>query len=660
MRSEQRGPRRPILRYYVPAEQRDEHLRELIETCRQVGAREVLLFSSPAYSPEAIFIGEEALKVRMEHLHTCARRIREAGLIFSLNVFVTLGHIHVPQHEVERFGFRRQIDADGRPAAHPVLDPSCPRLREYQSRFYEAYADLEPRLMYVDDDFGVRLGNCFHADRLQRFAELFGCNPDRDVVKSLMFSVNRATVIGARRLMRTLVTGDLREMADILRQAAHRRDTRIRLGLMYPGSVFFDVAAVAQALAGQYRPSVRPQIPQYREDRPVAEYAETFWQLDYWRAKLPQGFEFHPECENFPYTELQKSPAASYAHTAYCYGCGEPEVAMSLNSFSSGIPAGESRQIVRFTAARKTQLEAVGKLLAGGSHPAGVGLWEAGASRMMELLPRMSVSSPQLLGFPLYSAIQPEQATIHWGPDLRDVSEEQLQLVVARGGVLDLEGAQALADRGYLERTGLVVGEACASGAVLSVDLERRDGSIEQWPIFYFIRNVSREAMPRAARASRARVLSSYRDDHGRSSVPFAMTWEGPDGQPFALLNACVRLWPRFTLTNPWMADVLAETLRWVQGRRVLVRVVQGANVLIKARWLPAPERLLLTLINFSTASHDAIELALSEEAADLSYTEIQANGSVQPVSPRTSGKVSLLQLPGATPCLGVRFVVGG
>ena len=64
----------------------------------------------------------------------------------------------------------------------------------------------------------------------------------------------------------------------------------------------------------------------------------------------------------------------------------------------------------------------------------------------------------------------------------------QLQLVVARGGVLDLEGAQALADRGYLERTGLVVGEACASGAVLSVDLERRDGSIEQWPIFYFIR----------------------------------------------------------------------------------------------------------------------------------------------------------------------------
>ena len=82
------------------------------------------------------------------------------------------------------------------------------------------------------------------------------------------------------------------------------------------------MAAVAQALAGQYRPSVRPQIPQYREDRPVAEYAETFWQLDYWRAKLPQGFEFHPECENFPYTELQKSPAASYAHTAYCYGCG--------------------------------------------------------------------------------------------------------------------------------------------------------------------------------------------------------------------------------------------------------------------------------------------------------------------------------------------------
>ena len=89
----------PILRYYVPPERREEHLRELVETCHRVGAHQVLLFTSPAYGPGAGFIDKAEMKPRMEHLHMCAQRVRSAGLTFSLNVFATLGHIYVSQEQ---------------------------------------------------------------------------------------------------------------------------------------------------------------------------------------------------------------------------------------------------------------------------------------------------------------------------------------------------------------------------------------------------------------------------------------------------------------------------------------------------------------------------------------------------------------------------------
>ena len=649
----------PILRYYVAPERREEHLQELIETCHRVGAHEVLLFTSTAYARGANFIDREQLKSRMNHLHMCADRIRSADLVFSLNVFTTLGHIYVPQEEIDRFGFKRQIDPEGRDAIHPVLDPSCLRLREYQSGVYETYAELEPRLMFVDDDFGVNLHSGFHPDRLRRFAAAISCSSEREHVKSLMFSEDRAIALQARKLMRTLITRDLVELAVILRQAAHRRDPRIRLGLMYPARAFFDVAAVAEAFAGAHRPYVRPQLPLYREERSVASYGEALWQLNYWRAKLPANFEIFPEGENLPYTDLQKSPAATFLHTAYCFACGEPKVALSLNSFSTGIPAGDSRQSTAFTAAHKPQLQVVAGLLAGGSEPIGIGVWEAGEPRMTGVLPKTPFSLPQLLGFPIYSARQPEDAVIHWGHELYDLPSKEIEQVLESGAVLDLDSAAILEARGYLSRTGLALDARCRVQDILNLEFTRRDASVENWMIYYFIRNVSEEGMPRRIRTADGTVLNSYKDDLGQTSVPFALTWSGPLGQPFAFINASFHLWPRGALWNPWMADVLKQTFEWVQGKAVAAQVVNGPNLTVNALKLPATDQVILTLINYSTTSQANTQLALSEELAGLSFTEIAPDGSGKDIPVQQSESRMSLHLQGATECLGVRFILG-
>jgi hypothetical protein len=648
-----------ILRYYVPPQGRDEHLGELIETCRQTGIKEVLLFTSPAYGPGAGFLDRAELDERLEHLDFCARRIRAAGLVFSLNVFVTLGHVYVPEEEVRRFGFWRQVGPDGSPALHPVLDPACPALRAHLVDLYEAYARLEPRLLFVDDDFGVGLNNVFHPERLKRFAARAGCEPDRDQVVRRYYSEDRSTALQARRQMRELVTADLVDLAGMLRVAVHRGHPSVRLGLMYPSSAFFDVAAVAKALAGPHRPFVRPQLPLYREERPLSAYGDALWQLNYWRAKLPEGFEILPEGENFPYTDFQKSPQAAWAHTAVCFGCGEPQVALSLNSFSQGIPAGESRRSTEIIAAHREQLALLAGLTAEGWEDLGIGAWEAGEQRMAGVIPGTPVDMPRLLGLPIRSARRPQEALLHWGQELYDVPLQTLDQVLANGAVLDLESAALLQEVGLQEMAGFALGAPPSPSDILNLRFIRQDGSPEDWPIYYFIRAQGRAGMPHQVKALGARVLLSYHNDRGQASLPFALTWAGPRGRRFALINAPMRLWPRYALLNPWMGGVLAELCQWVSGRPLPARVVRGPNVALQALRLRAGDRVLLTLVNYSTSSQPEICIALDADLATCAFSEVLPDGRLEPVAVDRARGTGGLQLGHPTESLGVRFLLG-
>ena len=650
-----------ILRYYVPPQGREEHLNELIETCRKTAVKEVLLFTSPAYGPGAGFPDRAELNERLEHLSTCAERIRGAGLVFSLNVFATLGHIFVAEEQVQHFGFWRQVGPDGSPALHPVLDPACPALHEYLAEAYQAYARLEPRLMFVDDDFGVGLHTAFHPERLRRFAGRMSCEADRAKISELIYATDRAIARDSRRVMRELVTSDLVELAAILRSAVHGQHAGIRLGLMVPSSAFFDVAAVAEALAQPHQPLVRPQLPLYREERPVSGYGDALWQLNYWRAKLPRHFEIFPEAENYPYTDFQKSPAAAWAHTAYCFGCGETNAALSLNSFSKGIPAGESRRAVEQIGIHHGQLAGVASLLAGGYAELGAGAWEAGEPRMLGVVPATPLDVPRLLGLPIYSAREPQDAILHWGLDLYGLSGETIGRVLAKGAVLDLDSAAYLQETGLLERTGMCLGLPGAPAEVLNLRFNRQDGSPEDWPVYYYIRNLGSVEMPRNVEvpAGGARSLIEFRNDRDGASLPFVLTWSGPQGGRFAFINASFRLWPRYALLNPWMGDVLAEVCRWVSGQPLPARVVNGPNVSIQVLRLAVHDQVLLTLINYSTASHPEIKLALDADLASHAYVELMPDGTSNALAIERSEKKGSLCLSGPTECLGVRFLLG-
>ncbi len=638
--------RGPILRYYVPPETREEHLAECMATCKACGFKEVSLFTT-LYN--AWYLEETQFERQlMPHLQSCAEAIRAAGLIFTLNVFHTLGHVRVPQEIVERFGFERQITMDGKWAVHPVLDPRCSKLRRHLRRVYARYASLQPRLMFLDDDFHVKLETAFHSGRVEEAAQQLGCAPTREAVVSLVQSSDPEKSNRACQIMLDLATRDLEDFAKVIQEAVHAVAPRTRLGLMFPDSVVIDVGRVARALAGPHQPFVRPQVTLYREEKALYDYPAAFWSVTKWKARLGEDFEFYPECENCPYNDCSKSGPAVYAHLATIFARGESAPATSLNSNNYGeIPAGESRRIVHYVAQRKNQIQQIARLLDGTTQPAGIGVWS-----------RQNINL-ELLGLPFDATRNVQDAVIHFGNALSGCSDEQVHQVVDRGGVFDVDSLRILEERNLLSSLGCEMGPACNLYDLGGIHFDRMDQLGQKvWDLYYFIRALPVSGCPVSIEISNAEIRNWIHGVSGKPLVPLSLKWTSPNGGRFAFINFSYRLWPIYSWLHPWFPPLLSDLISWVSGKPLPVQVEQRARVAVQICRLPDKNAALITVINYSTGPYEDVPLQLGPEFATSAFCEIKADGSERSLTAEVTADKVMLHIPGPVPCLDVRFVV--
>ena len=651
-------PRRgPILRYYVPPEAREEHLAELITTCERVGVTEVSLFTTE-YLGTSQFKEIDELKKICTHLFHCAARLKAAGLEFHLNAFHTLGHLYASEREVRKFGFHRQIQADGRPGTHPVLDPSCPKLRLYLHQAYRLFGQLRPVLLFADDDYTVKFTQCFAPARVADFATRFGCAKDPKVIESLLVSGDRS----ARALMSELITDDLVSLAEELQKVVHEVSPDTRIGYMHADSVTHDVARVARAFAGNKRPFVRPQIQLYRENAPLADYPDRFWGLDSWKARLEDDIELFPECENYPYDPALKSPVAAFAHHAYILSVGQPRVALSLNGSPDGnrVPSAESRSLVDYFAARKGQLKAVEALLQGHNETLGVAVWQDSEMQKLGLFRKPSMKALQARGVPLRCVRRADEAVLFWGDTLQTLDEPTLDKVLQRGGCLDLRALQTLQKLGRLDEIGLTLGDRCAATDVMHVRYERQDGGTELWPYYYFVgRLPGKEHLPFYVSAKEGKTLVTYLNEQQQISVPHLLTWTSPAGARFALLNAQTDSATGESLLSRWSATCLVEAIEWVQRKAVPVRTLSEGVFLVKALRLGSDDHVLLTLWNLSTAPAPATVLQLAGDFGNYTWSRLDSTGQLRALVSQARNGHSEATLDETLPSLGCTFLLG-
>jgi len=640
--NENARPSKPLLRYVLPFVDRDIYLDEMVRQCRSMGIEEVLQFtmlSNGEYGGDAFYDGEEFEK-RMEHFRYCADRIRREGLILSINAFHTLGHIHVPEEVVQHFGFERQLTREGKPNLHPVLDPRSPKLREHLAMIYSAYASLKPHRIFVDDDYSVPLSASFHEGRVKEFARIVGCDSTREAVAALVYNDNPEIAAKMQNIMGELVNRDLEELAKIIEQAVHKVSPETKIGVMFPFSIKNDVARIAKALAGEHVPFVRPQMPIYREDKPVASYPQVFWTIPYWQSKLGDGFELFPEIENFPYTNFSKSPEATFAQIASVFGRGIGSPAYNLENF-------RNQRTIELVSAHKGQVKQVTDLLGVKARPAGLGIWN------------MSAPNLELLGLPFKAVSEPADADIFLGSGISGLTDSQLEGLVRKGAIFDMDAMRVMKQRGFLQKMGVDELTQSDRNNIINIDFNQEDKAIDgNWNIYYWLRNLPDAAWPMEFKARGDTRLYSCINHANEITVPYAVKWTGPGGQHFGFINFSYHSWPLYAWLHTWMPGIMRELANWVKTEAVKVMIKDSPRVAVEM-CETQDGKVLLTLINYSTGSYDDVTLTLSGKSERMRWMEITPDGKEKACKLRKSGSGYEIESGVSMPSLGVKFFVG-
>lgn len=291
-----------ILRIHLPLDVAKRRTAEVIDYCKRTGCGEVLLFTT-SYDHAPSFQSLDDIRDYVKAIQPRIAELRHAGVTVSVNVLQTLGHVYFPAAQETDFPFQRRVYAGGRVSTEGAC-PLDPKLHQWVTGAYKIYAGLRPPVLFVDDDFRTFMAgeiSCFCPLHLRAISDLAGRSVTREeVVQSLLGTAWPAPDL--RRHYYTATTRGFVDLATQIRAAVDTVSPETRVGLMtaaWPrGAQGVDVAAVAQALAGQHRPLLRPQISFYSEDF-IRDAASAFLNPARMRATLPENFEYWPEIENY-------------------------------------------------------------------------------------------------------------------------------------------------------------------------------------------------------------------------------------------------------------------------------------------------------------------------------------------------------------------------
>jgi hypothetical protein len=242
-------------------------------------------------------------------------RLAAQGVTTSLNPWSALLHADRGRSLKPGQQFRLMVDSTGRTASATAC-PLCPALREHLRQQYERLAQLQPRVIWVDDDFRLHnhspllWGGCFCELHMQEFSRRAGRTVAREEFvrgvlqpgpphpfRRIWLDTNRETMVS---------------LAAMLGQAVRRVSSETQVGLMSSAPEVHciegrDWEGVLRGLAAGKAPVNRPHLPSYSEVS-GADYLWNFSRISRLSAAMvPPDTLLYPELENWPHSRFSKS-----------------------------------------------------------------------------------------------------------------------------------------------------------------------------------------------------------------------------------------------------------------------------------------------------------------------------------------------------------------
>ena len=234
--------------------------------------------------------------------------LAQKGITMSVNHWHSVMHADLGKHFAENQHFRPMVDIKGNTAELCVC-PLCTEWQDYIGKIYARYAELDPSILWVEDDFRLHnhdplvWGGCFCDEHMKLYSQLAGKELTRE--EFLAGVLQPGEVHPYRKIWLDVAKETMLSAARAISKAVREVSKQSKVGLM--SSVPYvhaaegrDWHAILNTLAGGAAPVNRIHLPGYQESVP-STYLRNFNMVSMMnRAMIPAETEVYPELENFP------------------------------------------------------------------------------------------------------------------------------------------------------------------------------------------------------------------------------------------------------------------------------------------------------------------------------------------------------------------------
>jgi hypothetical protein len=283
----------------------------------------------------------EEARARVEVLRPVVQRLRSAGLHTSINMWTTIGHADIGRDERQRFSWQFMVGDDGA-ESHACPCPLDATWKSYVGKLYGLFAQLEPEILYFDDDFRYHnhrpvAWGCFCPLHLAEMTRRTGKDYSREkLVERILTAEPQPTEERAQWL--ELCGDSILEAARIVAEAVKESSPMTHMGLMCSnpdvhaaeGRRWLDMVD-ALSVSGR-QPFLRPSIGSYSDNtyRDAARGLGTMRKL---RLLLGSRMRITPELENSPFTRFSKSVRLTRLQIALSMLLASPDITLDIHSF---------------------------------------------------------------------------------------------------------------------------------------------------------------------------------------------------------------------------------------------------------------------------------------------------------------------------------------
>ncbi len=641
-----------ILRYFIHPSRVEESAAEIIDCCRRIGCTQVLLFTSP-YDEMPSFPGVEWYREYISIIKPCIQRFRDAGITVGINVLQTLGHIYYPE-SCSDFGFQRRVNING-DVSHAGACPLDNELRLYTSEVYKLWAELEPNVIFVDDDYRNILGEglqCFCPLHMESISGHYGSTVTREQMADALHKDSTGSM-KLRRACQDALSSALVSFAEEIYEAVTSVSPNTRLGIMtanVPGGLFGeDIHALASALAGDNRPLVRPQVGIYTEPH-LHSIPGVLLNPSFLRDACGQDIELWVEMENYPFTSYSKSAQMTLLQMTICLLLGNDKQAINIFDLY-GHPLSDNEDIVAMLEEKRPYMEAISRLVPSESPNEGIRSFihkDSPAVRRCEPSGAIIDGRPYdtwlpNLGLPM--GFKSSAFNFIAGDDILALDDQQIGELLKAGAVMDARALECLWLRGFGERVGVKCGEAINIDNVGYETFTSAEFNPKYQNRLFPLRAFSQPGhfMELQAESGGISFINNYK---GERVSPSVVVTENADGERFAVL-AHTGINSPYTMENTPRAEQLKNVFEWVARKPLPVCVIDRPYVWPILSRDTDRELITLGLVNLSTETYKDLLISLPDYSQGYNHVyKVEADGNLYPIVPQLESGEYVLRIP--------------